>query len=84
PYLRHTAVTAIHGDTRAEAVTVARLKDGSPFPGSERHLEDIDLVGLSWGFTPQAELLVQSGAATRIDADGSLVGIVDAEQRSNV
>ncbi|GAA3060919.1 MULTISPECIES: FAD-dependent oxidoreductase [Actinomycetes] len=84
PYLRRAVVTAIHGDTRAEAVTVARLQDGRPHSGSERHVEGIDMVGLSWGFTPQAELLVQSGAATRIDADGSLVGIVDAEQRSNV
>ncbi|GAB3191430.1 FAD-dependent oxidoreductase [Nesterenkonia suensis] len=84
PYLRGTAVTAVHGGTRAEAVTVSRLRDGRPMPGRERRLEDIDLVGLSWGFVPQAELLVQSEAATRLGVDGSLVGLVDAEQRSSV
>lgn len=84
PYFRSTAITAIHGHNRAEALTLSRLKGGRPVPGSERRVEGIDVVGLSWGFVPQAELLVQSGAVTSLDADGSLVGVVDADQRSNI
>lgn len=85
PYLRRHVVTEIRGDGRAEAVAVARADaEGRPIPGEERVFEGVDLVGLGWGFTPQIELLVQLGAETRLDADGSLVGVVDADLASSV
>ena len=56
----------------------------APLPGTARTLEDIDVVGLGWGFVPQAELLLQTGAATRLDVDGSLVGVVDTDQAASV
>ncbi|RGE24324.1 FAD-dependent oxidoreductase [Leucobacter sp. wl10] len=85
PYRRLTVITEILGDGRAEAVRTARLRgDGGIAPGSERLIEGIDGVGLGWGFTPQLELPVQLGAATRQDVDGSLVAVADAEQRSSV
>lgn len=85
PYLTRHAVTAIHGTDRVGAVEVARVdRSGRPVPGTSRRLDGIDVVGLGWGFVPQAELLVQTGATTRLDVDGSLVGVVDAQQRSTV
>ena len=51
--------------------------------GSERELE-CDTVAVGYGFTPQLELAVQLGCATRLDEDGSLVAVVDADQRSSV
>src|SRR5699024_1100500 len=35
-------------------------------------------------FTPQSELLVQLQARTRVDGDGSLVGIVDEDQQASM
>ncbi|WP_028464213.1 FAD-dependent oxidoreductase [Nesterenkonia alba] len=85
PYLRRTAVTAIHGEHRAEAVTLSRLdSNGAVIEGKQRYLDDVDLVGLGWGFVPQSELVVQCGARTRVDVDGSLIGVVDVHQRSSV
>ncbi|PZO61835.1 MAG: FAD/NAD(P)-binding oxidoreductase [Pseudoxanthomonas suwonensis] len=85
PYLTRHAVTAIHGTDRVSAVEVTKVdRSGRPVPGSTRHLDEVDAVGLGWGFVPQAELLVQTGADTRLDVDGSLVGVVDAQQRSTV
>jgi thioredoxin reductase len=45
---------------------------------------DVDALLVSHGFTPQLELLVAAGAATRVDDDGSLVVTVDDEQRTTV
>lgn len=85
PYRVRTVITEILGDGRVEAVRIARVRgDGSEAPGSARIIEDVDGVGLGWGFTPQLELAVQLGAATRQDVDGSLVAVVDAGQRSSV
>lgn len=85
PYRPRTVVTEILGDGRVEAVRTARLRgDGGIVPGSERLIEGVDGVGLGWGFTPQLELPVQLGAATRQDVDGSLVAVTDAAQRSSV
>ncbi|NLS09684.1 FAD-dependent oxidoreductase [Nesterenkonia sp. MY13] len=85
PYFRRRAVVAIHGDQRATAVSTARLnRDGKALPGTERIIEDVDLVGLGWGFVPQSELVVQLGAQMFRDADGSLVAEVDKDQQSSV
>lgn len=85
PYRRRSVITAIHGSTRARAVTFSQVgKDGTPVAGTERRVDDIDVVGLGWGFIPQAELLVQLDVETRVDVDGSLVGVVDAKQAASL
>ncbi|MEV4131701.1 FAD-dependent oxidoreductase [Dactylosporangium sp. NPDC049742] len=78
------AVVAAHGDTQLAAVTVARLdRAGNPVPGTRRRMP-CDTVAIGYGFTPQTELLVQLGCATRVDVDGSVVADVDTEQRTTV
>ncbi|GGM04573.1 FAD-dependent oxidoreductase [Dactylosporangium sucinum] len=78
------AVVAAHGDTRLDAVTVARLdRAGSPVPGTRRRVA-CDTLAIGYGFAPQIELLAQLGCATRVDADGSVVVDVDAGQRTDV
>ena len=85
PYRTRTVVTEVLGDDRVEAVTTARIdRLGAVIPGTEATLENIDAVGLGWGFTPQLELPVALGARTRVDVDGSLVAVVDESQRSSV
>ncbi|QLD12061.1 NAD(P)/FAD-dependent oxidoreductase [Microbacterium oleivorans] len=90
-FLRHriplhtrTIVARVAGDERARGVTIAAVDgDGRVRPGTERDL-DVDLVALGWGFTPQLELVVGAGARTRVDVDGSLVAVVDRDQRTSV
>lgn len=85
PYLRRQVVSRIRGEGQVRAAEISRADGrGAPVPGTARQLEDIDLVGLGWGFVPQAELLLQAGARTRLDIDGSLVGVVDDDQASTV
>jgi NADP-dependent aldehyde dehydrogenase len=84
PYRMRTAVTAIHGDTEVRSVTLARLDaQGRAISGTERQVQ-ADLVALGWGFTPAMELVLSAGADTVKDVDGSLVAVVDDEQRSSV
>lgn len=84
PYRTKSVITEILGDDRVEAVRTARIdRLGEVVPGTERIIDGIDAVGLGWGFTPQLELPVSLGAATRVDADGSLVATVDEDQRSS-
>ncbi len=80
-----SAVVEVHGSARVQSVSVARLgRDGHPRPDSLEVISDVDVLGLGWGFTPQTELLTQVGASTRVDVDGSLVGTVDGDQRSDL
>ncbi len=58
--------------------------DGAVIAGTEQLLEDVDVVGFGWGFTPQVEIAVALGAETSIDADGSLVCVVDGQQATNI
>jgi D-hydroxyproline dehydrogenase subunit alpha len=84
PYLMGRAVIAAHGDESVAAVTVARLDaDWRPIAGTERRVE-CDTVAVGYGFTPQLELPLQLGCATRMAADGTLVVDVDAAQRTSV
>lgn len=84
-YRPRTVITEILGQDRVTGVRTARVRgDGTVVAGSEREIDGIDTVGLGWGFTPQMELPVQLGAGTRQDVDGSLVAIVDEDQRSTV
>ncbi|MBE1539895.1 FAD/NAD(P)-dependent oxidoreductase [Micrococcus yunnanensis] len=85
PYRLRRVVTRILGAGRVEAVATAAVdRSGTLIPETEEVYEDVDVVGLGWGFAPQTELLLQTAARTRLDADGSLVGVVDARQESSV
>lgn len=84
PYRPGHAVTAAHGGAAVEAVTVARLDARwRPLPGTERTVE-CDTVAVGYGFTPQLELPLHLGCATRRDTDGTPVVAVDAAQRTSV
>ena len=84
PYRTRTAVVAAHGVDEVTGVQVAKL-DGNwhVLPGTGRRI-DCDTVAVGYGFTPQLELAVQLGCATRLDVDGSLVAVVDKDQQSTV
>ncbi|MDO5661104.1 MAG: NAD(P)/FAD-dependent oxidoreductase [Brachybacterium sp.] len=85
PYLRRRVVTEIRGRHRVESVLTQQVgPQGVPVPGTERIIENVDTVGLGWGFTTQSELMLQAGVDTRMDIDGSLVGVVDRYQASSV
>ncbi|MET4060271.1 thioredoxin reductase [Arthrobacter sp. UYP6] len=91
-FLRHhirfrlrTVVAEILGTDRVEAVRTVKLDaQGRPVPGSARLIQNVDVVGLGWGFTPQLELPLSLGAETRLDDDGSLIGVTDELLRSSV
>jgi NADPH-dependent 2,4-dienoyl-CoA reductase/sulfur reductase-like enzyme len=84
PYRTRTTVVAAHGADRVTAVTVARLDAGwRVLPGTGQRM-DCDAVAIGYGFTPQLEIPLQLGCATRLDADGSLVATVDDQQRGSV
>lgn len=77
PYHAGYRVIEASGDGRVERAVIASRR-------GRRREYDLDAVLVSHGFTPQLELLVEAGAATRLDGDGSLVVAVDAEQRTSV
>jgi D-hydroxyproline dehydrogenase subunit alpha len=84
PYRLRSTVLEAHGDDELREVTVARLdSSGEVRPGSERRVA-VDVLAVGWGFTPQLELPLALGCATRVDVDGSLVAVVDDEQRTSV
>ena len=84
PVRARSMVVAAHGDTALESVTVARVDaDGNVAAGSEQTIE-VDTLAVGWGFTPQLELPLALGCATRVDADGSVVCVVDDHQQSSV
>jgi NADPH-dependent 2,4-dienoyl-CoA reductase/sulfur reductase-like enzyme len=84
PYRTRSTVIAAHGVDRVHTATVARLDaDWRVLPGSESQL-DCDAVAVGYGFTPQLEIPLQLGCATRLDADGSLVAVADDQQRGSV
>ncbi|MDQ6753818.1 MAG: FAD-dependent oxidoreductase [Actinomycetota bacterium] len=84
PYRIRTAITAIHGETEVQAVTTSKLDAaGRAIPGTQRRTA-VDLVALGWGFTPALELVLAAGADTVRDVDGSLIAVVDDEQRTTV
>ncbi|WP_279402252.1 FAD-dependent oxidoreductase [Arthrobacter sp. JCM 19049] len=62
PYKRSTVVTRIHGNDKVEAVSIARTdRTGAIIAGSEERIENVDCVGLGFGFTTQLELLTAFG-----------------------
>ncbi|GAB2573071.1 NAD(P)/FAD-dependent oxidoreductase [Streptomyces capparidis] len=83
PYRTRTAVTEVLGEDRVRAVRIGALdRHGRPTGASAEVAAD--LVALGWGFTPSLELPLMTGAATRVDADGSPVVAVDGMQRASV
>jgi NADPH-dependent 2,4-dienoyl-CoA reductase/sulfur reductase-like enzyme len=84
PYRRRTAVVAAHGGRDGvQGVTVAGLDAGwNVRAGTERVLE-CDAVAVGYGFTPQLEIPLQLGCATRLDRDGSRVAAADDRQRAS-
>ena len=82
PYRRRTAVVAAHGSGEVRRITTARLtREWQVVPGTESEV-DCDTLAVGYGFTPQLEIPLQLGCATRLDGDGSLVAVADARQRS--
>jgi thioredoxin reductase len=77
PYLAGWHLVEAHGPERVERVTVGTRR------GRTRDYE-VDALLVSHGFTPVLELLLQVGPDTRVDRDGSLVVVVDEEQRTSV
>lgn len=85
PYRTRSIVTEVLGTDHVSGVRTAKVDaDGRVRPGTERVYGDVDVVGFGWGFTPQMELPLSFGIQTRLDADGSLVGVVDERQQSSV
>ncbi|WP_283132873.1 NAD(P)/FAD-dependent oxidoreductase [Rhizohabitans arisaemae] len=84
PYRGRHAVVAAHGNTALTSVTVAKVDAGwGPIPGTER-MVPCDTLAVGYGFTPQLELALQLGCATRTDADGGHIVAVDARQATDV
>ncbi|MFJ8691564.1 FAD-dependent oxidoreductase [Streptomyces roseolilacinus] len=80
---RH-AVTAAHGTTRVEAVTVTRLdRDWRPVPGTSRRVP-CDALAVGHGLVPQLELATGLGCATRRTLDDTPALVVDAGQATTV
>jgi NADPH-dependent 2,4-dienoyl-CoA reductase/sulfur reductase-like enzyme len=84
PVRTRSVLVAAHGRDQVEAVTVARADGrGGIAPGSEERIA-ADTLAVGWGFTPQLELPLALGCATRVDVDGSPVCVVDERQRTSV
>ncbi len=84
PYRTRTTVVEALGGDGVTGVVTARLDDRwRVVPGTRRELE-CDTVAVGYGFTPQVEIPLQLGCATRLDTDGSLVVRVDDQQRGSV
>jgi len=84
PYRTRHAVLAARGVAAVSAVEVGQLdRSGALVPGSVRPVE-CDAVAVGYGFTPQLELPLALGCATRLDTDGSLVLAVDFAGQTTV
>jgi NADPH-dependent 2,4-dienoyl-CoA reductase/sulfur reductase-like enzyme len=88
PYRTRHAVVAARGSGgvsgAVSGVEVARLdRHGQPVSRSV-HTVACDAVAVGYGFTPQLELPIALGCATRLDVDGSLVLDVDLAGRTSV
>lgn len=84
PYRTRTAVVAAHGEGGVDSVTVASLdRQWRIVAGTERGIA-CDTVAVGYGFTPQLEIPLQLGCATRLGLDGSLIAVADGQQRATV
>lgn len=69
--LSHTVVD-IRGKERVEGVTIARVENGKPVPGTEEHF-DCDTLLLSCGLLPENELSRDAGVSLSPITNGPLV-----------
>jgi NADPH-dependent 2,4-dienoyl-CoA reductase/sulfur reductase-like enzyme len=84
PVRHRQIVVAATGKDRLTGVLVGKLdRAGRLIPYSVGHVA-CDLLAVGWGFTPQLELPLQVGCATRLDTDDSLVVAVDEHQATSV
>ncbi|CAL9349730.1 FAD-dependent oxidoreductase [Streptomyces sp. enrichment culture] len=84
PLRTRSAVTAVHGTDRVEAVTVSRLdRDWRPVPGSGRRIA-CDALAVGHGLVPHIDLGASLGCATRRTADGTHALVVDDLQQTSV
>ena len=84
PVRTRSVLVAAQGTDRLESVTVARADGRGGAVADSQETIDADTLAVGWGFTPQLELPLALGCATRLDVDGSLVCVVDDEQLSSV
>ena len=79
-----SAVTAVHGAERVEAVTVSRLdRAWRPVPGTEREI-GCDALAVGHGLVPAIDLATTLGCATRPTPDGSRALVLDRRQETSV
>ncbi|MFF8896836.1 NAD(P)/FAD-dependent oxidoreductase [Streptomyces lydicus] len=79
-----SAVTAVHGTDRVEAVTLTRLDhDWRPLPGTGVRIP-CDALAVGHGLVPQLEPATGLGCATRRTPDGGHALVVDGRQRTTV
>jgi NADPH-dependent 2,4-dienoyl-CoA reductase/sulfur reductase-like enzyme len=84
PYRTRHAVIAARGTGSVSSVEVARLdRRGRVVPGTVRAI-GCDAAAVGYGFTPQLELPLALGCATRMDVDGNLALEVDVAGRTSV
>jgi thioredoxin reductase len=77
PLATRSVLVAAHGSEQVEEVTVVG-------PDDRARRIACDTLAVGWGFTPQLELPLSLGCATRVAEDGSLVVRVDEDQRTTV
>ena len=70
--LSHTVVD-IEGKERVQGITIARVENGKPVPGTEEHF-DCDTLLLSCGLLPENELSRGAGVSLSPVTGGPLVG----------
>ncbi|MFJ9470693.1 FAD-dependent oxidoreductase [Streptomyces caniferus] len=79
-----SAVTAVHGTDRVEAVTLARLDRGwRPVPGTGRRIP-CEALAVGHGLVPQLELATALGCGTHRGPDGTWALTLDGRQRTTV
>ncbi|WEO98935.1 NAD(P)/FAD-dependent oxidoreductase [Streptomyces sp. FXJ1.172] len=80
----HSAVTAVHGTDRVEAVTVSRLDARwRPVPGTGRRIA-CDALAVGHGLVPQIDLATSLGCATRRTPDATSALVLDDLQETSV
>ncbi|MCX3061122.1 NAD(P)/FAD-dependent oxidoreductase [Streptomyces beihaiensis] len=79
-----SAVTAVHGTERVEAVTVSRLDTRwRPVPGTDRRVP-CDALAVGHGLVPQLDLATSLGCATRPTPDATRALALDDLQETSV
>jgi thioredoxin reductase len=84
PVRNRHAVVAAHGADSLTSVTVAEVaEDWRPVAGTERRI-DCDVLAVGCGFTPQVDIGLALGCASRVTEDGTAALAVDGRQATTV